>query len=169
MNPFTESTVALPLGDDPASDRVGVASIVTAKKRRFRFGLMGSLAPIVGAGMMAAISLPGLAHAVDVNSATQAQLQGVRGLGPKTAQFIIEERSRGGRYSSFEDLSDRVKGVGPKKAAALQASGLTIGSADGIKTAAPQLRVAPAPVATAAKSPGPPPASGPARNFNLRP
>jgi len=69
--------------------------------------------------------LPGVAHAIDVNTATQEQLRGVRGIGPKTAQIIIEERSRGGRYESLEDLSDRVKGIGPKKAAALQAAGLT--------------------------------------------
>src|SRR3546814_10253172 len=44
------------------------------------------------------------------------------------AQVIIEERARGGRYESLDDLSDRVKGIGPKKAAAMQASGLTVGA-----------------------------------------
>jgi len=66
------------------------------------------------------------AFAVDVNTATQEQLLTVRGIGPKTAQIIIEERGRGGRFQSLEDLSDRVKGIGPKKAAAMQAAGLTI-------------------------------------------
>jgi competence protein ComEA len=69
-----------------------------------------------------------MAVAIDVNAATSEQLRDVRGIGPKTAQVIVEERSRGGPYESFSDLSDRVKGIGPKKAAALQASGLRVGS-----------------------------------------
>jgi competence protein ComEA len=80
------------------------------------------------AGVLAAVFLPGLALALDVNVATQEQLRKVRGIGPKTAQIIIEERSRGGRYESLEDLSDRVKGIGAKKAAALQAAGLSAGA-----------------------------------------
>jgi competence protein ComEA len=79
------------------------------------------------AGLLAAFFLPGIALALDVNAATQEQLRKVRGIGPKTAQIIIEERSRGGRYESLEDLSDRVKGIGAKKAAALQAAGLSAG------------------------------------------
>jgi competence protein ComEA len=72
------------------------------------------------------LAFPSLVFAVDVNAASQAQLEAVRGIGPKTAQIIIQERSRGGEYESFQDLSERVKGIGPKKAASLQASGLTL-------------------------------------------
>lgn len=72
--------------------------------------------------------IPGLAMAVDINTATAEQLQEIKGIGPKTAGLIIEERERGGRFESFSDISDRVKGIGPKKAASLEAAGLTVGA-----------------------------------------
>ncbi|NYT61391.1 DUF655 domain-containing protein [Alcaligenaceae bacterium] len=139
MNPFTESTVACPVGADLSNEHHS-----TKRRSFFRLTLgavglatgLGGLSavslPVTGAllaraGALAAIAGPGVAIAIDVNSATEEQLRGIRGIGPKTAQIIIEERARGGRYESFEDFSDRVKGIGPKKSAALQASGLTLG------------------------------------------
>jgi len=94
--------------------------------------------------LLRAVSLASLlvaapsAFAVDVNTATQEQLLTVRGIGPKTAQIIIEERTRGGHFQSIDDLSERVKGIGPKKAAAMQAAGLTVeGAASAPATPAP--------------------------------
>lgn len=159
MNPFTESTVARPLAQNAASHSTVTADSGRKRKRRSLVGLtlgaMGlatslGMPPAAGlpatagallarAGILAAVMAPGMAHAVDVNSATHEQLRGVRGIGPKTAQIIIEERTRGGKYESFEDLSDRVKGIGPKKVASLQASGLTLSGHGG----APLLHVAP--------------------------
>jgi len=78
------------------------------------------------ASLAALLAVAPSAFAVDVNTATQEQLLTVRGIGPKTAQIIIEERNRGGHFQSLDDLSDRVKGIGPKKAAAMQAAGLTV-------------------------------------------
>ena len=46
---------------------------------------------------------------VDINTATEAQLRTVKGIGPKKATAIIE----GSPYSSVDDLS-RIKGVGEK-------------------------------------------------------
>jgi len=69
------------------------------------------------------------AFAVDVNTASSEQLQTVRGIGPKTAQIIIAERDRGGRYQSIADLTERVKGIGTKRAAAMQAAGLSVDGA----------------------------------------
>jgi competence protein ComEA len=119
MNPFTESTVARPLdASDLASARAG------AHRGRRPFWRPALSALSLAAGLMLAPA----AQAVDVNAATQAQLESVRGIGPKTAQVILEERARGGRFESFEDLAERVKGIGPKKAVSLQASGLTVGA-----------------------------------------
>jgi competence protein ComEA len=67
------------------------------------------------------------AHALDVNAANAEQLEALRGIGPRTAQIILQERQRGGRFASIEDLSDRVRGIGPKRAKALQEAGLTVG------------------------------------------
>jgi len=123
MNPFTESTVARPLGRAGRPHRISITTQNRLRRvvRAFRGGgLAASL------GLAACLAMPGAALAVNVNAATQAQLQAVRGIGPKTARIIIEERLRGGRYESIEDLSDRVKGIGPKKAAALRAAGLTV-------------------------------------------
>lgn len=66
------------------------------------------------------------AQAVNVNQASEAQLQQIKGIGPKTAERIIAERTRGGDFESLQDLSDRVKGIGPKRLAGLEASGLTV-------------------------------------------
>src|SRR3546814_11373794 len=90
-----------------------------------------------------------------VKAARPEQLREIRGIGPKMAQVIIEERARGGRYESLDDLADRVKGMGPKKAAAMQASGLTVGA--GMVTrhgAAASLPPSCRPVASAAATPG---------------
>ena len=84
------------------------------------------LARLLAAAGAATLTWVGSAGAVDLNSATLEALQGIRGIGPKTAQIILEERARGGRYLSFSDLSDRVRGIGPRRAQALQSAGLTI-------------------------------------------
>ncbi|HLV27589.1 MAG TPA: helix-hairpin-helix domain-containing protein [Burkholderiaceae bacterium] len=113
MNPFLESTVAAPR---PA------ACWHPLSRRAHRAG------PVLRALMLAGTLLaPGAAAAIDVNVATSEQLQEVKGIGPKMARVIIEERERGGQFASIADLSDRVKGIGPKKAAAMQESGLTVG------------------------------------------
>src|SRR3546814_7041161 len=87
---------------------------------RFVPRVLGTLCLAAGMGLATSLLMPGNALAVNVNSATQEQLQTVRGIGPKTARVIIEERMRGGDYESFEDLADRVKGIGPKKTTSLR-------------------------------------------------
>ncbi|NYT81654.1 helix-hairpin-helix domain-containing protein [Alcaligenaceae bacterium] len=138
MNPFTESTVARPLTETTHAKYGGVVARTRVRRRRGSTG--PSLKALLRAGVLAGIFLPALSYGVDVNSATPEQLRGVRGIGPKTAETIVEERTRGGRYESIEDLSDRVKGIGPKKATALQAAGLTVGktTAASATPAAPQ-------------------------------
>lgn len=81
--------------------------------------------------MAASLLLPVFAHAVDINAASVQQLQEVKGIGPKTAAVIIEERERGGPFASMTDVSERVKGIGPKKAASLEAAGLKVVAASG--------------------------------------
>lgn len=135
MNPFIESTVARPLAEDVCSRFNGAAMTTRRRKRRALLGLT--------LGVLTGLALPGLAQALDVNAATQEQLRGVRGIGPKTAQIIIEERARAGNYESLEDLSDRVKGIGPKKAAALQAAGLTVGAGASVAKSLPAVKPKP--------------------------
>lgn len=49
--------------------------------------------------------------AVDLNSANQAQLEGINGIGPAKARAIIDWRSRHGAFRSVDDL-DQVPGFG---------------------------------------------------------
>lgn len=64
---------------------------------------------------------------IDVNSADEATLTSVKGIGPATAKRILEERDRSGAFKDAADLADRVAGVGPKSVANLQEAGLTFG------------------------------------------
>lgn len=120
MNPFLYDTIARPaLRADFAAGRL------LPGRRRFMGGAAGRLAMAGGLALAMASS----AHALDANSASAEQLESLRGIGPKTARIIVQERQRGGRFESIEDLSDRVRGIGPKRAQSLQAAGLTVGGA----------------------------------------
>ena len=67
--------------------------------------------------------------AVDVNTATEAQLQDLKCIGQSTARAIVKERTDRGPYKDADDLSSRVKGLGAKSLSKLEAQGLAIGEA----------------------------------------
>ena len=50
---------------------------------------------------------------IDVNSAEEAQLDLLPGIGPRLAARIVHERGSGGPFASVDDLA-RVSGLGPK-------------------------------------------------------
>ena len=64
--------------------------------------------------------------ATDVNKATAAELDAVKGIGPATSKAITAERKKGGDFKSWDDFISRVKGVGEKKAESLSKEGLTV-------------------------------------------
>lgn len=51
---------------------------------------------------------------VDINRASAAQLQQIKGIGEKTAAAIVEYRNRHGAFKSVDELK-KVKGIGEKK------------------------------------------------------
>ncbi|MFP5327714.1 MAG: helix-hairpin-helix domain-containing protein [Acidimicrobiia bacterium] len=51
---------------------------------------------------------------LDLNAATQAQLEELPGVGPSTAKAIIEYRKQNGRFRAVEELLE-VRGIGPAK------------------------------------------------------
>jgi competence ComEA-like helix-hairpin-helix protein len=53
-------------------------------------------------------------HPVNINTASAAQLQEVPGIGPVTAQKILQARKSYGTFKSVDDLQ-AIKGIGPKK------------------------------------------------------
>jgi competence protein ComEA len=65
--------------------------------------------------------------AVDVNTADQAALESVKGLGPVKSKAIIDERTKNGPFKDADDLATRVKGLGTKSVTNLEQNGLTIG------------------------------------------
>lgn len=92
--------------------------------------------------------------AVDVNTADEAALTAVKGVGPATARHIVEERNKRGPYKDAADLAERVSGIGPKSVAKLQDAGLTIagkGAAAAAPSAAPPATPAPAKAAKPAR------------------
>ena len=51
---------------------------------------------------------------ININTATAELLEQLPGIGPRTAQRIVEYREAHGRFSSVDELMN-VKGIGPKK------------------------------------------------------
>lgn len=83
----------------------------------------------LGAIAMAALLGVGSAEAaVNVNSASRAELEAVRGIGPAMSARILEERQKNGPFKSPADLAKRVKGIGEKTLKKFQASGLVVPS-----------------------------------------
>lgn len=66
--------------------------------------------------------------ALEVNKASAAELDGIKGIGPATSARILEAREDGA-FKNWADLMARVKGIGPKSAHKLAANGLTVNGA----------------------------------------
>lgn len=66
------------------------------------------------------------AHAaVEANRASAEDLIAIKGIGPATSQRIIEARSSQ-PFSHWNDFIDRVRGIGPTRAARLSEQGLRV-------------------------------------------
>lgn len=63
--------------------------------------------------------------AVDVNTASLADLDSVKGIGPDTSAKLLDARKTG-KFKDWGDLIARVPGIGDKRAAKLSAEGLTV-------------------------------------------
>jgi competence protein ComEA len=72
-----------------------------------------------GTGGAATGAAPSPSAPLDLNSATQAQLEALPGIGPSLAQAIIQERDREGGFHSVDDLR-RVRGIGDVRFAQLR-------------------------------------------------
>ncbi len=69
--------------------------------------------------------------AVNINTATAGELDGVKGIGPSKAQAIVDYRSKHGPFKSLDDLKN-VKGFGDKSIARLKGE-LSVAGADAPK------------------------------------
>ncbi len=77
--------------------------------------------------------------AVDLNTATQAELEAVKGIGPSKAKAILVYREKHGAFKSVDELA-KVKGFGKTSAAKMKKAFTVVGaSASGLPAAkAPQ-------------------------------
>ena len=66
--------------------------------------------------------------AVDVNKASQAELESVKGIGPTLSAQILGERQKA-PFKDWSDLTTRVKGVGDASASKFSQNGLTVNAA----------------------------------------
>jgi competence protein ComEA len=87
--------------------------------RRIAFVMITFLvlaAPALAAQARQGTSTPPPATAaapLDLNTATVAQLQALPGIGPRTAQLIVEHRQKNGGFKKVEELMN-IKGIGEK-------------------------------------------------------
>ena len=111
----------------------------------------------------AAMTVAAAFAAVDLNKATPAELDGIKGIGPSISAKIVAERKKG-NFKSWEDFIERVKGIGEGNAAKFSAEGLTVGGAGykGAATAPAKKDGQPAAPAAAAAKADAKPAAAPA-------
>lgn len=76
-------------------------------------------------GLLLALCASIVFAAVDINKATQADLESVKGIGPSMSGKILDERKKA-PFKDWPDLIERVSGVGPGNAAKFSANGLTV-------------------------------------------
>jgi competence protein ComEA len=74
------------------------------------------------------VAVSGLTAAspVNVNTATQSELESIKGIGPSKAKTIIAERLDGGHFQDANDLQKRVRGIGMRSVEKMVDNGLTI-------------------------------------------
>jgi competence protein ComEA len=74
------------------------------------------------------VAVSGLVAAspINVNTATQTELESIKGIGPSKAKTIIAERLDGGHFQDANDLQKRVRGIGMKSVEKMVDNGLTI-------------------------------------------
>ncbi|NLR75832.1 ComEA family DNA-binding protein [Leeia aquatica] len=63
------------------------------------------------AGLFAAFAMHFALAAVNINTATQAQLESLKGVGPAKAKAIIEYRTKNGPFKTLDGLKN-VSGIG---------------------------------------------------------
>ncbi len=106
------------------------------------------------------MTFAGFASAVvDLNSATAAELDALKGVGAAKAKAIIDYREKNGSFKTVDELA-KVKGFGAKTVDKLRPE-LTVGGAAAPAVAPVAKPIAPAPAAAAPKTVAPAPAPVP--------
>jgi len=93
-------------------------------------------------------------HPINLNTATSEQLQEVPGIGPVTAEKILQARKSYGAFKSVDDLQ-AIKGIGPKRLEKMKKYLTVSKTSQALQNDKP-------PAHTAAVAKNPPPAKTPA-------
>lgn len=74
-----------------------------------------------------ALGFVGLAwgQSLDLNKASEVELDALRGVGPALSQELMKERKKM-LFKDWDDVSRRVKGLGPQKAQSLSEQGVRV-------------------------------------------
>lgn len=86
-------------------------------------------------GVLLAFSFAGLtwAQQIDLNKASEVELDALKGVGPVLTKAVMDERKKA-PFKNWEDATSRVKGLGPQKASSLSDQGVRVqGSAYNVK------------------------------------
>lgn len=66
-----------------------------------------------------------LAQTLDLNKASEMELDALKGVGPVLTKEILAQRQKA-PFKDWADLTSRVKGMGPQKASSLSAQGARV-------------------------------------------
>ena len=96
--------------------------------RDFNLDSLRNLFRATAVALTVLVSSSGVAYAspINVNTATQTELESIKGIGPAKAKTIIAERLDGGHFQDANDLQMRVRGIGMKSVEKMVDNGLTI-------------------------------------------
>lgn len=87
--------------------------------------IRAGIASLLALGLQLAQAQP---LTLEVNQASQAELERLRGVGPQLSARILDARASG-PFTDWDDLRNRVPGLGPVQATRLSGGGLTVAGA----------------------------------------
>lgn len=85
--------------------------------------------------LLLAACLPLAVQALEINGASRADLEQLRGVGVTLADKMLKERDKA-PFAGWEDLRARVKGLGARRVQEWQGQGVTVNGERGVFTAA---------------------------------
>lgn len=85
--------------------------------------LAGPRAWLLGLGLSASLLMP--VQALELNQASEAELDSLLGVGPSLSSRLLQARQQG-PFRDWRDLIQRVPGIGPRSARKLSAQGATV-------------------------------------------
>ncbi len=99
---------------------MGALAFVHAVVKRPRLATWRAM----GLALLCALAV-GAGHALEINQASEAELDSLRGMGPAMSRAILAQRQTKA-FADWADLMRRVKGIGPANAERFAAQGLTV-------------------------------------------